>query len=327
LHMIEGLQPLRMTGGQFVSLSWALKSALAKLRDDYDYDFINGILGGAFMTQASPDEECKAWWTTGNQAVYLEFASRAFGVPMRRIPEGFAYPRDLEAFLADPEAFFSEHIEEPLAESLERGIPVIAQGCFGGFRTGQWSVIAGAKGDALVGLPAMAEGYEATEDLPWQIIVLGEPAEEPDPVPFIREALSHAVELWENKAPSDPGWITGRPAWDMIISGLDQDPFCEACGPESHSCLGWIVSCAAGACFSAVHFTDMASEIMELSSPHLAEAIASWREAAEALLPLTALDALAALLTKDRRAIAERLSRAREAQGRAADALRGFLGQ
>ncbi|MGB9589912.1 MAG: hypothetical protein ACPL68_03410, partial [Candidatus Hydrothermia bacterium] len=285
--MIEGLQPLRMTGGQFVSLSWAIKSAVARLRDDYDYDFINGILGTAFMVQASPDEECKAWWTTGNQAVYLGFASRALGVPMRRIPEGFRYPQDLEAFLDEPDSFFSEHLEEPIAESLESGIPVIAQGCFGGFRAGQWSLIAGVSGDSFVGLPVMAEEYEATMDLPWQIIVLGEPGEEPDPVPFIREAFSHAVDLYENKAPSDPGWLTGKPAWDIIASALDQDPYCEACGPDSHSCLHWIISCAAGSCISAMHFTDMASEIMELSSPHLDRAMAMWSEALEALRPLT----------------------------------------
>lgn len=325
LPMIEGLQPLRMTGGQFVSLSWAIKSATAKLRDDYDYDFINGILGGAFLVQASPDEECKAWWTTGNQTLYLDFASRALGVPMRRVPEGFRYPQDVEAFLADPDAFFSEHLEEPIAESLEAGIPVIAQGCFGGFRAGHWSLIAGVSGDSFVGLPVMADSYEATEDLPWQIIVSGQPDQEPDPVPFIREAFSHAVELHENSAPPDPGWVTGKAAWDMMISALDRDPYCETCGPDSHSCLHWLISCAVGAFISAMHFTDMAGEIMELSSPHLAEAVEHWREAVEALVPLTALEAVAALLAKDRPTIAERLVLARDAEGRAADALRGFL--
>lgn len=314
-----------MTGGQFVSLSWALKSTLAKIREDYDYDFINGITGGAFMVQASPEEECKAWWTTGNQAVYLDFASRAFGVPMRRVPKGFKYPQDIEQFLADPDSYFSENLEEPIAESLESGIPVIAQGCFGGFRAGHWSVIAGVSGDSFVGLPVMAEEYEATEDLPWQIIVLGEPGEEPDPVQFIREAFSHAVELYENKAPSDSGWVTGRAAWDMIISGLDQDPYCEACGPDSHSCLHWIISCAAGAYISAMHFTDIASEIMELSSPHLDRAIAMWAEALEAIRPLTALEAVAALLAKDRGAIAERLSLAKDKEGQAIEAIRGLL--
>jgi len=314
-----------MTGGQFVSLSWALKSALAKIREDYDYDFINGITGGSFMVQASHEEECKAWWTTGNQAVYLDFASRAFGVPMRRIPQDFRYPSGIEAFMEDPEGYFSEHLEEPLAESLESEIPVIAQGCFGGFRAGHWSVIAGARDDALVGLPALADDYEATEDLPWQIIVLGEPGEEPDPVHLIREAFSHAVELHENTAPSDPGWVTGKAAWDMIAGGLDQDVYCEACGPDSHSCLHWIISCAAGACLSAMHFTDMAGEIMEVSSPHLAEAVERWREAVEALLPLTALETVAALLARDRPAIAERLALARDKQGLAVEALRGFL--
>lgn len=314
-----------MTGGQFVSLAWALKSALGKLREDYDYDFINGIVGGAFMTQASPDEECKAWWTTGNQAVYLDFVSRVFGVPMRRIPEGFAYPRDVETFLADPEAFFSEHLEEPIAESLEAEIPVIAHGCFGEFRAGQWSLVAGAEGDALVGLPVMAESYEATEDLPWQIIILGQPGEEPDPRDTIREAFSHAVELWENRAPSDPGWTTGRAAWDMIVSELDREAFCEACGDDSHSCLHWVISCAAGAFLSAMHFTDMAKEIMELSSPALDEAISRWGEAVDALRPLTALEAVAGMLARDRGEIAERLVLARDAGGRAADALRRFL--
>ncbi len=314
-----------MTGGQFVSLTWALKSALAKLRDDYDYDFLNGITGGAFMVQASPDEECKAWWTSGNQAVYLGFVSRALGVPMRRVPADFRYPQDVEGFLSDPDAFFSEHLEESIAESLEAGLPILAHGCFGGFRAGHWSVIAGVSGDSLVGLPVMADEYEATGDLPWQVIILGQPAEEPDPVPFIREAFSHAVELYDNTAPSDPGWVTGAAAWDMIISALDNDPYCDACGPDSHSCLHWQVSCAAGAFISAMHFTDMASEIMELSSPHLDQAVAMWAEALEALRPLTALEVVAGLLAKERASIAERLSLARDAQGRAVDAIRGFL--
>ncbi|MEO0141408.1 MAG: hypothetical protein ABIM88_07685 [candidate division WOR-3 bacterium] len=323
--IIEGLSPLRMVGGQFVSLSWALKSALAKIREDYDYDFINGITGAAFMIQASPDEECKAWWTTGNQALYLDFAARAFGIPMKRIPEGFNYPRDIEGFLADPEGFFSDHIEKPLSESIGAGVPVIAQGCFGGFRAGQWSLIAGAEGDALVGLPAWGDGYELSEDLPWQIIVLGEPGAEPDPKDFVREALAHAVELWEGKAPSDPGWITGKPAWEMIISGLESDPFCEPCGPDSPSCLSWIASYAAGAFLSALHFTDMASEILELSSPHLEEAKERWAEGFEAIKHITSPQAASAMLAMDRKAVAESLSLARDLHGRAVSAIKGFL--
>ena len=310
-----------MAGGQFVSISWALKSALAALDDDYDYDFINGITGGAFMIQSSDKEDCKAWWTTGNQTCFLDFVAKVFGLELSLLPGNFRYPQDLEG-VEDPWEFFQQNMQQEVLNSLENGVPVIAQGVFEGFKAGQWSVIAGFEEGLPVGQAAWGQGYEVSQTPPWRAVIISESGlDKMDPKQAVRQAIVNAVQLNNNLSPNEPDWSTGQKSWQEVIEGLKSEFYCQACGPESGSCLHWTASYIAGARVSAVHFLDMAGEILEITSEALGRAMASYAAVVEALRPYTVVEQAFKALENNRDELVQAFTAAKDADAAGAGAL------
>lgn len=164
------------------------------------------------------------WWPLDPWGVMLRlnFLSRAYGVPMRRLGS-------IESeYAADSAEHYRKHYHIEVLRSLRAGRPVLAiadgpcviYGCDSGNPPllGQLSCDAGA-------------GFQRIKKYPWEIVIPGEAG-----VPMSRrqadaEALEFAVRLGRDEVDLSrlPGKLSGRKAWELWLSQLE-DP--ELCGPH-----------------------------------------------------------------------------------------------
>jgi nitroreductase len=154
----------------------------------------------------------------------LDFLGRAYGVPMRRLG-------CVEAeFRADSAAHYRKRYHSEVLRSLQAGRPLVAvadgddpyvvYGC----DSGNPPLLGQVPCDTRLKVERM-------EEYPWEVIVLGEPGASMDRRQADAEALEFGLRLWRDEVDlSDwPGKLTGRRAWELWLSQLE-DP--ELCGPH-----------------------------------------------------------------------------------------------
>ena len=202
----------------------ALAMALGHVGAPVDAASVAGDLGMAFILQADALHKPygaevptldMGWWPLDPWGVHvrLDFLARAAGVPLRMLGGDFARYR------ADPREHYGRFFADAVAASLDAGRPVVAVG-------GDNNVIVGLDGGEP---PLLAQlscrdrlQVERMSEVPWSIIVLGEPGEPMGRAIADVEAIDYAIRLGRDEValPHLPGKSSGRASWRLWAAQL-----------------------------------------------------------------------------------------------------------
>ena len=214
-------------------LAAACSMALSYVSAPADYETVAGDLGTAFILQADAlhkpfNTSGKAldigWWPLDpwGSMLRLDFLSKVYGVPMRRLPTV------LDEYRADPAVHYRKHHEAVVIASLRAGRPVVT------IARDTCVVFGWDSGNPpLLGQLACTceRDLSRLEGFPWVVIVLSQPGEPMDRRQADAEALDFAICLGRDEVDlSDlPGKSTGRCSWQLWAEQLAD---VELCGPH-----------------------------------------------------------------------------------------------
>jgi RNA polymerase sigma factor (sigma-70 family) len=215
-RVLEGVPSLRWEKTE-CTFAGAVLSCMQFLKEPFTYEFIMGVSGGAFRLFW-----CRKWCPSSGDLMLigLEPAKRAF--------RALGYAWDWFGKNSTPGE--KERFREIIAESIDRGRPVLATGIIGPSEHG---VVAGYQEDALLGWSFFqedaqgyykkADWYEGAFDL---LVVLGGKTRRPSQREILRGALEWAVELArlrEFRAYGGGDYACGLNAYDEWAAALLRD--------------------------------------------------------------------------------------------------------
>lgn len=215
---IGDVPPAKGAGNWFAR---GLETILGHAGTNADYDTIMGDTGLAFITQAwenaplidgAPDV---GWWPLDSWGLRLrtEFLGHVVGREVQQGPSP-----DLDAYRADPAAYYLAELAPLVRASIDRGHPVLTDMPQGVVVTAYDSGSPPLWGRCAVETEAPPTRLDA---YPWRIFLLGDPVEAITRAEADRASLAHAIDLWRD---AFEGGVSGERAfalWCKALRDLD----------------------------------------------------------------------------------------------------------
>ncbi|MHB1158035.1 MAG: RNA polymerase sigma factor [Phycisphaerales bacterium] len=230
---IDDVPPAAADGNGYIR---GIETMLGHAGTPVDYNRLMGLSGMAFITQVDTGHRWQGvvdagWWPLDPWGVQLrrDFLGRAVGYELNEVGELSLTAEQFQRISGNLPAWFRQHIEPRVRQTINAGRPVLAVSDFGFVITGYDSA---TDQPPIWGRCARTTTGEISRcaDWPWGVIVLGERTDAMDAGAADIAALRYALSLIRDQAgPSEPQWrdrrFTGQKAfaaWTALLRNMKE---------------------------------------------------------------------------------------------------------